>query len=1600
MTSTSNLPRLDSRQSTLSDLEPLELVHSHMPKWLLDASPRQIDALNASMAQSRFYHGRVGKKFGELQSVEEYCGALLSTEVRREFGPLLDIHRDYLAVTHVHLITDDTLFATIRHYTVHDEPKTLLWAALQNFSADEATPGGFNPQSRILHHGHVDQVSPVKPHQFAALARKLNLGLRYQTYLESFLGVKATGRESGDTTHLATESELRLLKRYDMEVDAHVAFFKKNISESAYKALLSVLANTTGQLLDAKPVVQSSLSILDTVIDGVVVFSPDTLLLHPDNRLIAYIPNDPKSAFFEFSSLQVFVEELQQRLLDPVYVQFFSGFVALSARAAFIQRVNARPDALALTAAPLGMPAAHYLCSVQLKNMFADAQMLAVPTGVLDEREREQRWQLYKGVGLMLVNVAALFVPALGYMMLAVAIGEMLAEVYEGVEDWSQGDVDHAREHLLNVAKDVAINAAVVVGAVVAKKVVSRISDATKSYFADFQPIRREDGTVRLWDKNLEPYEQEGIAQHRHRADAQGFINHNGKSHVEVASKHYSVELDDTVEQWRIAHPTRPDAFKPALLHNREGAWQHVHERPLEWEGSETLLGRLGGMTATLSEQRLEQIAALTDTPQGLMRRVHLENLAPPALLKDSLKRFEINQMLSDFAGQMSSDQYNAPRWTSLQMQLLPMLSEWPAGKGLTVVDAAGQALAQFGNAQWPGTSHLNLTSAITEQGQLLDAVLAGLSETQRKALLGNELGVSVTPAQALAQKLAVHVQENRSRVFEHLYERFNVSSAPQAKVIEASFPGLPRTVSQAIVESASPRQRELLRTSKVPLEIAEQVRLLLREARINRALEGFYLEFQAGEDTEKLALYFFQQLPGWVLNTALEIREGSLLGPTIQRWGQAQASTTRVLVKTARGYQRYKPRGPLLVLQPGGESPLSAALYQSLTEDERLTMGFNLLGQVSELNAALCLRAGQARDESARVLGMQPIKPGYKLPAVIEDGRIGYPLCGLKTGRHSSALQRRVRELYPEFDQEQVVDYLDGLIARGEVPLQALRVRKRERTALRISLQLWIDASPQMETAGSIHDYAENRYQAAGLIERIWRKNPINIPWASNEDMHSLNLDGLRVGNFPELPEVANFSHVRELKLNNMDCKDMANDFLEHFSGLTALEMDNNEMAHLPVQLERMPNLRRLSLARNLLYMTNDNASVLNSLSSLEVLNLNDNLLGPLLSFNNHAYLRRVYLRRTWIQVWPEGLISRPLLEAADLRENQIIEIPEQVYQASPMIIRNITLSNNPLSASSRLQLGRYIMQGGSSMGISSEELISDMLTFEFWTSGITSAELGKRELLWNSLRANPAADDFFTVISRLTSTADAQTVRQDLSRRVWEMIEAANENSQLRADLLNIAASPRSCSDSVAVTFSALEIQVLLAEVSRSTSFRQTQLLNLAKGLFRLDKLESIAAEHCQDLLRQGVAGIDELEVNLAYRIGLAQVLELPGQPKGMMFRGLAGVTPENLEIARLEVQSAEKTDAMAVFISTLEFWKTYLTSSHKAEYATLTEPYFEALYALLRRSPEMNSARYLRRVAEVRNQMDVAVDAWSLRKTQALIGKPSPGGWSTAL
>ena len=61
----------------------------------------------------------------------------------------------------------------------------------------------------------------------------------------------------------------------------------------------------------------------------------------------------------------------------------------------------------------------------------------------------------------------------------------------------------------------------------------------------------------------------------------------------------------------------------------------------------------------------------------------------------------------------------------------------------------------------------------------------------------------------------------------------------------------------------------------------------------------------------------------------------------------------------------------------------------------------------------------------------------------------------------------------------------------------------------------------------------------------------------------------------------------------------------------LTQLPLNAREASFSDLEPENMPNLRRLSAARNNLFLSTANQLVLSALGKLEILNLNDNFLG-----------------------------------------------------------------------------------------------------------------------------------------------------------------------------------------------------------------------------------------------------------------------------------------------------------------------------------------------------------------------------------------------------
>ena len=233
------------------------------------------------------------------------------------------------------------------------------------------------------------------------------------------------------------------------------------------------------------------------------------------------------------------------------------------------------------------------------------------------------------------------------------------------------------------------------------------------------------------------------------------------------------------------------------------------------------------------------------------------------------------------------------------------------------------------------------------------------------------------------------------------------------------------------------------------------------------------------------------------------------------------------------------------------------------------------------------------------------------------------------------------------------------------------------------------------------------------------------------------------------------------------------------------------------------------------------------------------------------------------------------------------------------------------------------------------------------------------QRGTVWDRLEAEPESHDFFQLLSELSGTSDFRQAREDLERRVWEVLDAAQDNSELRQELFSLAANPRTCVDSVASCFSALEVRVFAARaLQRSAPGRaRAARLDVARRLFRLDRVERIAREDI-DARRAAGRGVDEIEVSLAYRSGLATELGLPGQPATMQFQVVAGVSQAHLAEAAQSVRDAEGSAALAEYISQRDFWLEHLRSEYAERFSAVEQPFWDRLDAL----NEENEGAYL--------------------------------------
>ncbi|NVZ61716.1 hypothetical protein HX867_06430 [Pseudomonas gingeri] len=1573
-----------------------EVIRANAPPWLLAARAEDIAQLREYMRRSQFFKEEISTWLKDLKAVRDFSEPLLESALRERFGPGLDIHQDQLAIADRWPPLPPPIGPGYSLPMTYSS-SSLLEAALQNFRPDEQLP----PQSHIQLSPGANPRPKIAVPSFIDLVRRLDLGKLYQQHLcEVFHLPKNTGQQP-DNDEFRIEFAIGQQKKADMLVDACIAYLKKDIDSLAHQQVCRLIELNVAVAADGSRMIANELRLLGVTLSGICLFIlMDMPRIEPggmEKRVLVHIPNDPLSPFKLYASLEDFEAELRRRLLQPAYERFFCGFVSQRELPAFLSTLrkrlsigsgraldqgttslNSRAD-LQLKAQPLSRELFFSLYQQQILRLQADARTVAVPTEDVDQDARTARNQSLLGLGMTLLNLAAFANPWLGLLMMGVAVGQLLAETYEGYEDWRRGERDEAISHMMSVAEDiatmVALGTAVHWGGKAVKGLLRRYSD----FFDDLIPVKSGDGRYRLWQPDLRAYRHEAPWLATRVPDEQGFHGDRGEAgeghrYLEIAGEPYRAYHDEGAGAWRLRHPARESAYSPLLEHNGGGAWRLAHEWPWRWHDPVYLFRRLGPALRWLSDEDIEQILAIHQLDESQLRRLHMNHSAIPASLLDSIQRFRLDHELSWLITPAEAPASAAARLLELQLQVLPSLKGWPENHTLMLLDGLRRPLREYG-ADLTAKPKTMVLSAREIEAEGLAVVLRNLAQEQRRALLGP----GVPPgdeASLLAPILGAHVRDHRAAVFRRLYKLHYLNGKDLPLRLKQRFPDLPDGVLREILAQTDDVARERLASGQSPqLRLIEAASDSLREVRLNQALDAGFLQGTSNLDTARLQVPMIGMLGGWPGNLRLEVRQGRSDGPLLIEMGKVDLPRRRVLVRSLDGYRAFDGEGLTLGPQTRGPYALSGALLSALTLSERGAMGLKLdeAGPLHKLLMSKVLERPRAVLEET--LGFAPRRPDQRLPAWREGEGAGCLRVRRGGVQGSQRVLRRVTRLYPDLCEPEARNFLLSL---GEDPIDArrrLRALEEESALLRSTLRTWRGASPWMYGQHLwLGGLAESRQQAAQIIKRCWRRQ---TPRTYDENGvaigHSLSLAGLRVATLPGLPKGVSFEHVTELSLKNMRLKTIPPGFLERFTKLRKLELNNNLLEFLPSAIADMTELRVLNLQDNRIALTRHSVRVLSHLRHLEVLNMNGNFDIGLLDVSQMPHLRRLFVRGTGIDHLPSGLLTRTSLSEADLRGNQIQALPSELYLAPSPITRRIILRNNPLESATQGSLADYRVRTGVTFGIPETELpLDEYAARQRWLSGIEGERRTALQELWQELRLEEGADEFFVLLGRLGGSAEYMKTRTDLTRRVWKVLEAAARDSQLRSELFDLAANPMTCVDSAAKNFSDLEVRVLLnrARSLASGSDDPTELLRLARGLFRLEQIDAIACEHVRDLVDRpevpSSESVDEIEVNLAYRVGLGRSLYLPGQPREILFRKIANVTEEQILAARNRIRQAEIKPEMKTFIASRDFWIDFLRKKYPRDFSRFNRPFHEQEELLLQHSPEMLSDSYSRRLS----------------------------------
>lgn len=695
-----------------------------------------------------------------------------------------------------------------------------------------------------------------------------------------------------------------------------------------------------------------------------------------------------------------------------------------------------------------------YLYQQCLNKILNDAQLIAVSTADADSNARWAWWDNFKKIASDIFNAALLvltpFVPGLGELMLAYTAYQLTNEVVEGALDLAQGHWTQVAEHVIGVVTDVIQLAAFGAGAVIGNEFRLQVS----SFVESMRPVPSADGKTRLWHADLQPYAQADLTlPSTSKPDARGLYRHAGKHLLPLEGKHYELKYDRDSGRYRARHPDRPQTYAPQLRHNERGAWVHEGETPQDWQGP-ALMRRLGHSVDAYTDAELQTLRIISGTPEDSLRRMYVENSAPPPLLDDTLTRFKTWAETRNLSELIRTGQpLDAPAYWFERM--VPDMPGWPADKALQVfeqVDLSGD-YRQYGNPHASIEQTLAIGRADLLAGKLPERLVAFLDETEMRGLLGHDYPTD-QQVQVLRSQLADTVETRTPDIFNYRYQLKDHMGDARVRLLQRQYPQLPSRVAEALVTKASPAEQQImLADQRIPLRVKDQARESAFEVQAARACEGLYEPALQVPDTERLILNALRLHTDAFADLRIEVREQFADGTLRCSVGSEDAATISILVRDERGaYAVHDDKGQ----QRHAPGDLFEAVLLTLPAEERANLGYRP-GQ-AQLFRQWLLAKTDTPAERRTLLARPPIR-------LLVPTQTDLLLRGPSQSRTALTVEQKIENLYPRFTACEVVAFRRSLQAAGD-PHAHLGALESELRTLKQTLETWRQS---FLTAGSL---------------------------------------------------------------------------------------------------------------------------------------------------------------------------------------------------------------------------------------------------------------------------------------------------------------------------------------------------------------------------------------------------------------------------------------------------------------------------------------------------------------------------------------------------